>query len=150
MRDPQSCPPEPAEREVAELLEIRHDSVKRSIERLAESSVVTLPPLVETSFLGADRTSQRTTEALAETGVISHPQIEDVQEVGGNNRCLDAFIRPVLPLPSRASGDTECAPRTSRLYRARVAKLRTIATNPNMTAPPTSPPIMPPTQYSTG
>lgn len=49
-------------REIADLLDIRHDSVKRSIERLAERSVVTLPPLVETSFLGADGKSQRTTE----------------------------------------------------------------------------------------
>lgn len=49
-------------REIADLLEIRHDSVKRSIERLAERSVVTLPPLVETSFFGADGKSQRTTE----------------------------------------------------------------------------------------
>lgn len=43
-------------REIADLVEKRHDNVKRTI------------------------------EALAETGVIARPQIEDVQEVGGNNR----------------------------------------------------------------
>lgn len=43
-------------REIAELVEKRHDNVKRTI------------------------------ETLAETGVIARPQIEDVQEVGGNNR----------------------------------------------------------------
>lgn len=37
-------------REIADLVESRHDSVKRTIERLATSGVITLPPLVETSF----------------------------------------------------------------------------------------------------
>jgi phage regulator Rha-like protein len=49
-------------REIAELLECRHDSVKRTIERLAERGVVTLPPLVETSFIGVDGRLQRSTE----------------------------------------------------------------------------------------
>ncbi len=30
--------------------------------------------------------TRRTIEALAESGVIVHPQIEGVQETGGNNR----------------------------------------------------------------
>ena len=34
-------------REIAELLESRHDSVKRTIERLAESGVISQPPLVD-------------------------------------------------------------------------------------------------------
>lgn len=34
-------------REIADLLEARHDSVKRTIERLAERGVIGLPPLVE-------------------------------------------------------------------------------------------------------
>lgn len=34
-------------REIADLLEVRHDSVKRTIERLAERGVIGLPPLVE-------------------------------------------------------------------------------------------------------
>ena len=33
--------------EIADLVQVRHDSVKRSIERLAESGVIQLPPLVE-------------------------------------------------------------------------------------------------------
>lgn len=43
-------------REIAELVEKRHDNVKRTI------------------------------ETLVEAGVIACPQIEDVQEIGGNNR----------------------------------------------------------------
>lgn len=43
-------------REIAELVEKRHDNVKRTI------------------------------ETLVERGVIASPQIEDVQEIGGNNR----------------------------------------------------------------
>lgn len=39
--------------EIADLVESRHDSVKRTVERLAESGVITLPPLVETSFLNS-------------------------------------------------------------------------------------------------
>lgn len=34
-------------REIAEMVEARHDSVRRTIERLAEKGVITLPPLVE-------------------------------------------------------------------------------------------------------
>lgn len=34
-------------REIADLVESRHDSVRRTIERLAESGVIQLPPLVE-------------------------------------------------------------------------------------------------------
>lgn len=34
-------------REIAELVESRHDSVKRTIERLAETGVIQLPPLVD-------------------------------------------------------------------------------------------------------
>lgn len=37
-------------REIAELVESRHDKVKQSMERLAERGVITLPPLGETSF----------------------------------------------------------------------------------------------------
>ena len=45
-------------REIAELVEARHDSVKRTIERCAEKGVFTLPPLVETSFRGIDGRGQ--------------------------------------------------------------------------------------------
>lgn len=34
-------------REISELVEARHDSVKRTIERLAEKGIFDLPPLVE-------------------------------------------------------------------------------------------------------
>lgn len=34
-------------REIADLLECRHDNVKRTIERLADRGVIELPPLVE-------------------------------------------------------------------------------------------------------
>lgn len=44
--------------EIAELVESRHDSVKRTIERCAEKGVFTLPPLVETSFRGVDGRGQ--------------------------------------------------------------------------------------------
>lgn len=40
-------------REIAELLDIRHDSVKRTVERLAQKQVVRFTPLVETSHAGA-------------------------------------------------------------------------------------------------
>lgn len=39
-------------REIAELVESRHDSVKRTIERCAESGAITLPPSVEVSNTG--------------------------------------------------------------------------------------------------
>ncbi|HDR8924534.1 TPA: phage antirepressor KilAC domain-containing protein [Burkholderia vietnamiensis] len=39
-------------REIADLVESRHDSVMRTIERLADRGVVTLPPLVEVSNPG--------------------------------------------------------------------------------------------------
>lgn len=37
-------------RDISELLDSRHDSVKRSIERLAESKVIALPPVVVEQF----------------------------------------------------------------------------------------------------
>jgi phage antirepressor YoqD-like protein len=40
-------------RDIAELVESRHDDVKRSIERLAQRGVITLPPLAEVSNHGA-------------------------------------------------------------------------------------------------
>jgi len=40
-------------REIAELVESRHDDVKRSIERLAKAGVITLPPMAEVSNPGA-------------------------------------------------------------------------------------------------
>jgi anti-repressor protein len=36
--------------EIANLVESRHDSVKRTVERLVESGIITLPPMVEASF----------------------------------------------------------------------------------------------------
>ena len=39
-------------REIAALVESRHDDVKRSVERLAERGVITLPPLAEVSNVG--------------------------------------------------------------------------------------------------
>jgi phage antirepressor YoqD-like protein len=39
-------------REIADLVESRHDSVKRTIERLAQAGAITLPPLVEVSNPG--------------------------------------------------------------------------------------------------
>jgi phage regulator Rha-like protein len=44
--------PTMSSREIAELLGSRHDDVKRSIERLAERGVITLPPLAEVSNPG--------------------------------------------------------------------------------------------------
>ncbi|MBZ5486934.1 phage antirepressor KilAC domain-containing protein [Halomonas aquamarina] len=38
--------------EIAELVEARHDSVKRAIERLANRAVITLPPMVEKPTAG--------------------------------------------------------------------------------------------------
>ncbi len=40
-------------KEISELVESRHDDVKRSIERLAQRGVITLPPLAEVSNSGA-------------------------------------------------------------------------------------------------
>ena len=45
-------------REIADLVDSRHDSVKRAIERCADKGAITLPPLVETSFQGADGRGQ--------------------------------------------------------------------------------------------
>ncbi|MDX0615129.1 DNA-binding protein [Sinorhizobium medicae] len=48
-------------REIADLLEARHDSVKRTIERLAERGVIVAPPMVDEHFtdsMGRLRTEQ--------------------------------------------------------------------------------------------
>jgi phage antirepressor YoqD-like protein len=50
--------PTMSSREIAELVQSRHDSVKRTIERCADKKAITLPPLVETSFVGSDGRSQ--------------------------------------------------------------------------------------------
>lgn len=42
-----SCEPTMTSLEIADLVEARHDSARRTIERLAERGVITLPPLVE-------------------------------------------------------------------------------------------------------
>ncbi|MGB3418746.1 MAG: Rha family transcriptional regulator [Mesorhizobium sp.] len=44
---PMNAAPTMSSREIAELLEVRHDSVKRTIERLADRGVIDLPPMVE-------------------------------------------------------------------------------------------------------
>lgn len=49
-------------REIADLVDSRHDKVKQSIERLAGRGVITLPPMGEASFIGADGRKQHTTE----------------------------------------------------------------------------------------
>lgn len=49
-------------REIAELVNSRHDKVKQSIERLAARGIITLPPLGETSFIGSDGRLQHGTE----------------------------------------------------------------------------------------
>ena len=51
-------------REIAEVVESRHDSVKRTIERLVDSGIFTLPPLVETSFLDSAGKKQHTTNYI--------------------------------------------------------------------------------------
>lgn len=48
--------------EIAEVVGSRPDNVKRAMERLAERGVITLPPLEETSFTGADGRLQHGTE----------------------------------------------------------------------------------------
>lgn len=47
-----SLPLTMSSREIADLVECRHDSVKRAIERCAERRAITLPPLVEVSNAG--------------------------------------------------------------------------------------------------
>lgn len=52
-----TLPPDAAQtmssREIAELVEVRHDSVKRTMERLAEKGLISFTPSVETSHDGA-------------------------------------------------------------------------------------------------
>lgn len=50
--------------EISELVQSRPDKVKQSIERLAEKGVITLPPMVETSFLNSIGRKQSTTVYL--------------------------------------------------------------------------------------
>ena len=50
--------------QIAELIQSRHDSVKRTIERLADQEVITLPPMVETSFKDKIGKAQYTTVYL--------------------------------------------------------------------------------------
>ena len=47
--------------QIADLVNARHDSVKRTIERLVDQGVMTLPPLVETSFKDKINKTQHTT-----------------------------------------------------------------------------------------
>lgn len=54
-------------KEIAELVNSRHDSVKRSIERLIEQGVITQPPLVEVPFID-DLGRNRTTSAYVFSG----------------------------------------------------------------------------------
>lgn len=49
-------------KEMATLTEKRHDSVKRTIDTLAEKGVIALPQIVEMSFAGADGRKQTMTE----------------------------------------------------------------------------------------
>lgn len=49
-------PPAMTSREIAELVNARHDSVRRTIERLAEKTVISLPPLVEVKIQRERRT----------------------------------------------------------------------------------------------
>ncbi|MDI5985305.1 Rha family transcriptional regulator [Halomonas sp. M4R5S39] len=51
-------------REIAEVVEVRHDSVKRTVERLVERGVITLPPMEETSFTDSLGRKQWTTHHL--------------------------------------------------------------------------------------
>jgi len=54
--------PTMSSREIADLVEKRHDNVKRTIETLAEKRVITFPQIEETSFIGADGRRQHSTE----------------------------------------------------------------------------------------
>lgn len=45
--------------DIAELVDLRHDNVKRTIENLADRGVIVLPQIEETSFVGADGRRQR-------------------------------------------------------------------------------------------
>ncbi|MFT4080934.1 phage antirepressor KilAC domain-containing protein [Rhodomicrobium sp.] len=49
---PSGAPLTMSSREIAELVEARHDSVKRTIERLAERNVIARPPLVDVQETG--------------------------------------------------------------------------------------------------
>ncbi|MBU9690568.1 phage antirepressor KilAC domain-containing protein [Burkholderia multivorans] len=46
--------------QIAELVEARHDSVKRAIERLAEKSVIALPPMVDMQIEGGNNRTYTT------------------------------------------------------------------------------------------
>ncbi|MBU9514463.1 phage antirepressor KilAC domain-containing protein [Burkholderia multivorans] len=46
--------------QIAELVEARHDSVKRTIERLAEKSVIALPPMVDMQIEGGNNRTYTT------------------------------------------------------------------------------------------
>lgn len=50
-----------ANKEIAELLDARHDNVKRTVERMADRGVFKLPPLEETSFRDTLGKTQRGT-----------------------------------------------------------------------------------------
>jgi phage antirepressor YoqD-like protein len=49
-------------KEMSDLTEKRHDSVKRTMDTLAEKGVIAFPQIVETSFTGADGRKQTMTE----------------------------------------------------------------------------------------
>lgn len=53
--------PTMSSREIADLVESRHDNVKRTIERCVEKGVFTFPPTEETSFTGSDGRKQTVT-----------------------------------------------------------------------------------------
>ena len=53
--------PTMSSREIADLVEARHDNVKRTIERCVEKGIFTFPPSEETSFTGSDGRKQTAT-----------------------------------------------------------------------------------------
>lgn len=50
MKDLLALPTMMSSREIATLLDVRHDNVKRTIERLAEKTIISFTPTEETSL----------------------------------------------------------------------------------------------------
>lgn len=131
--------------QIAELVQSRHDSVKRSIERIAEKGVITLPPLVETSFKDFIGKTQRTTAYVfsGEQGkrdsivVVAQLSPEFTAALVDRWQELEqqATSKPVMPALPNFTNPADAAIAWAEQYRAKeVAQAQVIELQPKAEA----------------
>ena len=83
--------------EIGELVESRHDSVKRTIERLAERGVIQLPPLVDVPNHLGQTVSVYQLEKRDSLVVVAQPSPEFTARIVDRWQELEAQQAPALP-----------------------------------------------------